>query len=121
MIEAIAWDPRVSPQSGVARRLNDWLSLSARALFESWGNIAGSDHALNPTIAPTMDPRLRGGGRGSLLLGRNLIFPDRLGGILAGQRVAVEARFPVYQHLDGPQLELDWSVVAGWQSAFTLW
>lgn len=103
------------------RRVNDWLSLSARALFESWGNIAGSDRALDPTMAPTMDPRLRGGGRGSLLLGCNLIFPNRLGGLLAGQRFAVEARLPVYQHLDGPQLELGWGVVAGWQYAFRFW
>ena len=104
-----------------ARRLNDWVSVSLRALFENWGNIEGSDHALNPAIAPTMDPRLRGGTRGSLLAGSNLIFPDRLGGPLAGQRFAFEVRIPVYQHLDGPQLELDWSVVGGWQYAFTLW
>lgn len=104
-----------------ARRINNWVSVSVRALFENWGNIAGSDPALNPKMAPTMDPRLRGGARGSLLLGSNLIFPDQLGGILAGQRFAVEARLPVYQHLDGPQLELNWSVVAGWQYVPTLW
>lgn len=103
-----------------ARRINDWVSVSARALFENWGNIAGSDDALNPKMAPTMDPRLRGGARGSLLLGGNLIFPGRLGGILAGQRFAVEAQLPIYQHLNGPQLERDWSVLAGWQYAFTL-
>lgn len=72
-------------------------------------------------MAPTMDPRLQGGARGSLLVGGNLIFPDRLGGLLAGQRFALEFRLPVYQHLDGPQMELDWSVVAGWQYAFKLW
>lgn len=104
-----------------ARRLNDWISVSARMLFESWGNITGEDEALNLEMAPTMDPRLQGGARGNLLVGANLIFPDRLGGLLAGQRLAVEFRLPVYQHLDGPQMELDWSVVAGWQYAFKLW
>ena len=113
--------PATISTAWMARRLNDWISVSVRALFESWGNIDGNDHALDPKMAPTMDPRLRGGGRGSLLLGSNLIFPDRLGGFLAGQRFAVEAQLPVYQHLDGPQLELDWNVVAGWQYAFTLW
>ena len=105
----------------VGRRLNDWVSVSVRALLENWGNIEGSDHAFNPATAPTMDPRLRGGTRGNLLVGSNLIFPDHLGGFLAGQRFAVEAQLPVYQHLDGPQLELDWNVVVGWQYAFTLW
>lgn len=104
-----------------ARRLNDWLSVSARVLFESWGNKAGEDDALNRVMAPTMDPRLQGGARGSILVGGNLIFPDRLGGLLAGQRLALEFRLSVYQHLDGPQMEHDWSVVAGWQYAFTLW
>ena len=75
----------------------------------------------NSNIYYNMDPRLHGGARGSLLLGGNLLFPGRLGGILAGQRFAVEARLPVYQHLDGPQLALDWSVLADWQYAFTLW
>jgi hypothetical protein len=90
-----------------ARRLNDWVSVSVRALFENWGNIAGSDEALKPEMAPTMAPHLRGGTCGSLLAGTNLIFPDRLGGFLAGQRFALELWVPVYQHLDGPQMELD--------------
>ena len=104
-----------------ARRLNDWISVSVRALFENWGNITGSDKALKPEMAPTMDPNLQGGTRGSLLAGTNLIFPDRLGGLLAGQRFALEFRLPVYQQLDGPQMELDWTIVVGWQYTFTLW
>ena len=101
-----------------ARRLNDWVSLSARALFEGWGNIAGEDKALNPHMAPTMDPQLQGGARASLLLGSNLFFPDRMGSLLAGQRFALELRLPIYQHLDGPQMALNWSIIAGWQYAF---
>ncbi len=100
------------------RRLNDWISVSTRALLESWGNIAGEDKALNSQMAPTMDPQLQGGARASLLLGSNLIFPDRMGSLLAGQRFALELRLPIYQHLDGPQMALNWSVVAGWQYAF---
>jgi hypothetical protein len=100
-----------------ARRLNDWISVSTRALFENWGNIVGEDDALNPKITPTMDPQLQGGARASLLLGSNLIFPDRAGSLLAGQRFALELRLPIYQHLDGPQMALNWSVIAGWQYA----
>lgn len=110
--------PITSSTLWAAHRLNDWLSVSIRPLFESWGNIAGEDSALNRTMAPTMDPRFQGGARGSLLVGSNLIFPNRLGSLLAGHRLAFELRFPIYQHLDGPQMALDWSVVAGWQYAF---
>ena len=72
-------------------------------------------------IAPTMDPNLRGGTRGSLSAGVNFIVPDRVGGVLAGQRLAVELQMPVYENLDGPQMGLDWTIVAGWQYAFALW
>lgn len=127
------------------RRLNDSLSISLRGSFENWGNITTStseekteSHAHGHTdahgshaaptktaqpnyMSPTMDPNLQGGTRGSLAVGVNLIFPDRLGRILAGQRFAVEFQTPVYQSLDGPQTELDWTLIAGWQYAFGLW
>ncbi len=130
-----------------ARRLNDWLSISLRGSFKNWGNITtfaseekmeshehehrhGDSHGSHaaPTqtaqsnyMSPTMDPNLRGGTRGSLSAGVNLIFPNKLGGILAGQQFAVEFQIPVYQDLDGPQMELGWTLLAGWQYAFELW
>ncbi len=110
--------PITSSTLWAAHRLNYWLSVSIRPLFESWGNIAGADEALNSEMAPTMHPRFQGGARGSLLVGSNLVFPNRLGSPLAGHRLALELRFPIYQHLDGPQMALDWSVVVGWQYAF---
>ena len=39
-------------------------------------------------------------------------------GPLAGIRFAVEAGLPVYQRLDGPQLETDWTTTIGAQYAF---
>ena len=64
--------------------------------------------------------------------GVNFIFPDKPGGILAGQRFTFEFQMPVYQNLDGPEMALDstilhdwrnfmllhyidWTIVAGWQ------
>jgi len=38
--------------------------------------------------------------------------------ILGGQRFSVEALFPVYQYLDGPQLAYDYSISVGWQWIF---
>jgi len=34
---------------------------------------------------------------------------------LKGQRLAFEFGIPVYQDLDGPQLETDWIILFGWQ------
>ncbi len=133
-----------------ARKLNDWLSISVRGSFANWGDISGRDTAFDPEgeddhhgteehgdedhhhaaptgtsdinfLVPTMDPDLRGGTRGSVSAGVNLVFPDRIGGILAGQRFAVELQMPVYENLDGPQMTLGWKLLVGWQYAFALW
>jgi hypothetical protein len=48
-------------------------------------------------------------------VGLNLIFDL---GPLKTQRLALEGGMPVYQHLDGPQLETDWLITAGWQFAW---
>ena len=135
-------DYRLAPTIGStlwgARRLNDWLSVSLRGSLETWGNITtftehteteSHEHTAHSHAAPagttqpaymssTMDPNLQGGTRGSLSAGMNLIFPDRFSGILAGQRFAVEFQMPVYQNLDGPQMPLTWTIVAGWQYTF---
>ena len=39
-------------------------------------------------------------------------------GVFKGLRFAVEALFPTYQNLDGPQLETKWRLTAGLQYAF---
>ena len=145
-------DYRLAPTIGStlwsARRFNDYLSISLRGAFENWGNVTTftseeemKSHdryaALIGTtrsdyISPTMDPNLQGGRRGSLSAGVNFIFPDKPGGILAGQRFTFEFQMPVYQNLDGPEMALDsttfsdwrnfmllhyidWTIVVGWQ------
>ena len=138
-------DYRLAPTVGStlwgARKLNHWLSLSVRGSIQNWGNITRSaehtenehDHAGHdshaapaaPTqplyMSPTMDPNLQGGTHANLAAGVNFIVPDRFGGVLAGQRLAVEFQMPVYQNLNGPQMALGWTIVAGWQYAFGLW
>lgn len=39
-------------------------------------------------------------------------------GSFKGHRLALEVGYPVYQDLDGPQLETDWMLTGGWQYAF---
>ena len=64
-------------------------------------------------MIPTADASLRGGTRVDRLLGVNLHLPE-----WGGNRFAVEGGMPIYQSLDGPQLETDWRLTAGWQLAF---
>lgn len=104
---------------------SDWVSLSGRLKWSQWFDIRGQDTRLQspmpaafPTAAsfiPTADPNLRGGERLDIGPGLNFIVPR---GPLRGVRLAVEALFPVYQSLDGPQLAQDWTVIAGTQYAF---
>ncbi len=105
----------VRAQAWGARRWFPWLSSSLRVAFERMGNYGGSDKDLNPAIVPTADPRKRGLMKLELGLGLNFIVT---GGPLQGHRFAVEVARPVWQDLQGPQLESEWQLVAGWQLAF---
>jgi len=102
-----------------AVNIKDWASLTSRLNWGSWGNIDGADPRLNPKAVPTADPDLSNGHRLDLLLGLN--FLNQAGPeYIRGHRFAVEAGFPVYQNLDGPQLETDWMITFGWQYAFEI-
>lgn len=99
----------------VARRLNDTVSLSLKLDGETWDDYDGADSALNPNVIPTADPDLRGGTRLDLGLGVNVYLPENF---LPGGRLAAEFELPIYQSLEGPQLETDWQLTVGVQSAF---
>jgi len=96
----------------------NWISTSARLDWQFWGNIDGADPALNPAVVPTADPNLRGGNRLDMLFGVNFYVPEGPP-LIKGQKLAVEFGLPIYQDLDGPQLETDWVLTLGWQYAFS--
>lgn len=100
----------------VVRRLTDGLSTSARIEGEVVERIHGVDAALDPEDEPTKDVNLQGGKRLGLSIGLNLFAPN---GPLKGHRLSVEGMWPVYQSLDGPQLETDWQLRIGWQWIFS--
>lgn len=93
----------------------EWLSTSVRVAGHFWGDISGVDPGISAAMAPTGDPRRQGGARVDLLVGAN-VYANQ--GSLIEHRVAIEAGFPVYQYLEGPQLETDWLLTAGWQLSF---
>ncbi|ASC70928.1 uncharacterized protein XM38_018760 [Halomicronema hongdechloris C2206] len=98
-----------------AYRWSDWFSTSLRLGGRTWGNIDGQDSRLNPNLIPTANPSIRGGSQLDLGLGLNFYVPE---GGWSGTRLAVEFNLPVYRNLSGPQLETDFSVIAGVQASF---
>lgn len=86
-------------------------STSIRMNIEDWENISGADTELNPVMVPTADANLRAGTRADILLGYNYQ-------VSKSYLFGVEAGIPVYQKLDGPQLETDLIMQLGVQYAF---
>ena len=100
-------------QTGVwgARQLTPWLSISARASGDVWQNVRGADAVLDIMDEPTKDPTLQGGKRIDLTFGASF---HPTGELLKGQEFFVHFNKPVYQSLDGPQLQRRWVVRLGW-------
>jgi len=98
----------------IGKKLAQSTSLSFRLNGLDWDNIDGADTKLLPIpTVPTKDPNLRGGTRIDALVGINFVTPG-----LKYLRLAAEAGAPVYQDLDGPQLETDLVVTLGGQYTF---
>lgn len=95
--------------------VTDWFAPSVRLDGRWWEDIIGSDPGLSSNHTPEARTDLRGGRRLDLLFGLNFYVPR---GFLKGSRLMVEGGFPVYQHLDGPQLGTAWMFSAGCSYAF---
>lgn len=91
--------------------LAPWISGSLRLGGEVRSDINGIDPNV---IAPvqTADPSNYGGERLDLHFGINLAGQE---GVLQGHRLGLEIGLPLYQDLNGPQMERDWTVTIGWQ------
>ncbi|MSR59666.1 MAG: transporter [Planctomycetaceae bacterium] len=100
----------------LARRLNDYVSLSTRIDGNIWGNLFGADPRLNQLLVPTNRPHLQGGRQIDLLFGMNFYVPG--GDYVRAQYFSVEGGLPVYQSLFGPQLKTDWLITAGYNLRF---
>ncbi len=108
----------------LSKKLSDSISISGRVSGETWGDIKGSDDKISQTLmpmgmgpfpsVPTALPNLRGGSRISFSVGANYYIRS---GFAQGHRLALEVGVPIYQKLDGPQLETDWTGTLGWQLA----
>lgn len=97
-----------------AKTLNSSFSVSARLNALDWNNVGGADKKLAPMpTVPTKNTNLRGGTRVDTLLGVNYVAHK-----LNQMRFAFEVGVPVYQDLNGPQLETDYVFTLGTQYTF---
>ncbi len=89
----------------------DALSASGRVAYLSEGDILRSDPDIVGPVQ-TANPDFQGGDRVDVGVGLNAMVA---GGPLKGVRVAGEVLAPVYQNLNGPQLETDLTFTLGLQ------
>lgn len=100
--------------------LTEWLGLNGGLSYGYTGQLKGDQKNVN-----TMGPNGRsvttafegnyGGERVDLILGVNLLQPS---GWLAGHRLSLDLRLPLWQDLNGYQLETDSVLTLGWSKAF---
>ncbi len=102
-------------ETWISRAWTDSVSTFARLSARHEGNIHGADSALNPMMVPTADPNRRAGTSVNAHLG----FDFHVGrGTSGGHTISVEFTQPIYQDLDGPQLETEGITRVAWQVVF---
>ena len=101
----------IHASSWVSYALSNSFSVNSRVAYLNRWNIDGQDDTI---LAPvqTADPSRQAVDRIDLNVGLSWLARDNK------NRLALELGAPVYQKLDGPQLETDLQATLGWQYAF---
>jgi len=100
--------------------LADWISLEGGLSYQWTGELKGTQDDVG-TAGPagrsvtTAFSENYGGEVLEVIIGINTIIPS---GKLIGNRFAADLRIPMWQDLNGYQLETDWILTVGWQLAF---
>ena len=98
--------------------LSQWIALNLGLNYTYTGELKGTQAGVTPTTGltvPTAFGQNYGGERADGIVGLNFYVPR---GALKNQRLAIDIRLPVWQDLNGEQLETDFSLTIGWQAAF---
>lgn len=90
------------------------VSASFRAQYTGIGSIRGFDAQISGPVE-TAYPQNYGGEKVELFGGMNFAGQE---GWVRNHRIAFEVGAPVYQRLNGPQLQTSWTAILGWQYAF---
>ncbi len=101
--------------------LSNWIGLNMGLNYTYTDDLSGTQENVtretmsgNRTI-PTAFNQNYGGERIDSILGVNFYIPK---GYLKNHRLAIDIRLPLWQNLNGEQLETDTSMTIGWQAAF---
>ena len=98
-----------------AYNLSDWVSVSMRGLFETWGDVSGSDPGTDGTIDPSANSFAQGGERVQIPFGISFFLRE---GPAEGHRLLLEWYYPIHEDLNGPQLSTESTFVISWQTFF---
>ena len=101
--------------SWIAKKLNDFFSISTRLDYNKNEAIEGSDSTLTPNMMPGADTSIQDKERLDLLFGVNFMMHH---GFFQGNRLAIEFGKPIYQRMGGPLLKNDYKLTIGWQNTF---
>lgn len=112
--EGYSWGDKHAVTAWAGYQWTDWLNTSARLSATTQDSIDGIDSQIIGPVQ-TADPDNYGGDVVDFGLGVDFTIPK---GTLAGQSLAVEAVLPVHRDLNGPQLETDWTLTAGFRYRF---
>lgn len=112
--EDYSWGDKHELTAWIAYQWAPWISTSLRLKGITQQEIEGRDLNIAAPVT-TADPDHFGGERIDLLGGINIAIPS---GRLKDHRFALEVGAPIYQDLNGPQMETDYTVTVGWQKAF---
>ena len=101
----------------VSRKITRNFATSFRVELNSWDDYVQDDNQISTMslMTPTANSDLRGGTRVDAHIGFNYLFTE---GVLKNNNIGIEFGVPVYQYLEGPNLETDWTATIGWQMAF---
>lgn len=101
--------------------LSDWIGLNGGLSYKNTGKLkgiqenVGTDGPMGLRSVTTTFNDNYGGERIDFIAGVNLLTPS---GALKGHRLALDLRLPLWQDLNGYQLETDSVITIGWQKAF---
>jgi len=98
-----------------AIKANNWFSASLRLNAQLIEEIDGANALLNPMMVTTADTMNSGGFFAHYGFGINLLKPN---GFLKGMRLGAEVLLPVFQKVNGIQLDRSNSITLGLQYAF---
>lgn len=106
---------RYQATTWVAAKANDWFSASFRLNGQFVDEIKGENDLINPMMVSTADTENSGGLYIHYGFGINLLQPK---GSLKGLRLGAEILLPLYQDVNGFQLDQSYTANLGMQYAF---